>query len=234
MTTKIDQKIVSASVDTGAVTEPLTVEVPEETWIPGDRPHSMPGMTYKVSAPGAYEEAIYVTITDVETPFGARPYEMFIMSRAQDSFQWITLCTRLVSAIFRQQVGAPVYNPFMVNEFQQIFDPGKQFWSVAYKGRYMQSVVQEIGCILQDHLYRLGLLDAPAYRKASTPPQAPETAPVDAAPIPALAAPETQGKAMIDPTGPLPGSACPECHDPGMVLMDGCPTCLVCGYSKCG
>jgi len=130
-----------------------------EEFVPMKRPQSVEGRTYKVAAPEAYEEAIYVTINDIETKYGVRPFEMFIMSRVMESYQWITLCTRLVSAIFRQQCEAQNYNPFIVAEFLQTFDPGKQYWSPTYKGQHMKSVVQEIGFILREHFEDLELIE---------------------------------------------------------------------------
>jgi hypothetical protein len=36
-------------------------------------------------------------------------------------------------------------------------------------------------------------------------------------------------------TDAIPGaSVCPKCSAKALVIMDGCATCLSCGYSKCG
>jgi hypothetical protein len=42
--------------------------------------------------------------------------------------------------------------------------------------------------------------------------------------------------AAEEPAGSFPPSAtlCFKCNNKAMVLMDGCQTCLNCGYSKCG
>jgi hypothetical protein len=39
-----------------------------------------------------------------------------------------------------------------------------------------------------------------------------------------------------DTAGSFPAGAamCHKCNTPALVLMDGCQTCLNCGYSKCG
>lgn len=33
---------------------------------------------------------------------------------------------------------------------------------------------------------------------------------------------------------PVAASTCPKCHEPALVMLDGCPTCTACGHSKCG
>jgi hypothetical protein len=44
------------------------------------------------------------------------------------------------------------------------------------------------------------------------------------------------GTATEEPAGQFPPGAtlCFKCNNKAMVLMDGCQTCLNCGYSKCG
>lgn len=41
-------------------------------------------------------------------------------------------------------------------------------------------------------------------------------------------------KPPIEMLKEVKASTCPKCHDATLVSMDGCPTCLSCGYSKCG
>lgn len=152
--TKIDQKIVGVSVKGD---EPAPVEAQAPVLLVAERPRTVEGKTYKISPPD--HASIYITINDIETPHGKRPVELFIVSRVQESYQWITLVTRLASAVFRQQALHKEYNTFVVQEFLSTFDPGKQYFSSHYKGRFMNSLVMEIGLVMQDHLAGLGLMD---------------------------------------------------------------------------
>ena len=44
------------------------------------------------------------------------------------------------------------------------------------------------------------------------------------------AAPDSSEEASFPPSA----SMCYKCNTKALVLMDGCQTCLSCGYSKCG
>jgi ribonucleoside-diphosphate reductase alpha chain len=176
------------------------------------------------------------------------------MSRVQESYQWITLVTRLASAVFRQQALQPKYNTFVVQEFLATFDPGKQYWSTHYKGRFMNSVVQEIGMLMQDHLAGLGLMD-PVKRKDQpdpSPPDMPERLPEASERAEGLI-PDNEEEIIVKPplgstqedseylereaTGVAEaaryGLACPDCHGYNLHNAEGCLTCSDCGWSKC-
>lgn len=226
MAIKIDQKIVGWEIREGEVGKPQ-VQQP----LLADRPRSVEGRTYKISAPGAYSSSIYVTVNDIDTPYGRRPFEIFIMSRVQESYQWITLVTRLTSAVMRQNALLPKYDPFFVQEFLVTFDPGKQYFSTHYKGRYMNSVVQEIGMVLQEHMAGLGLMTPPSSKAPPLQPspdcQVANNLESDD-PDPSE---ETQSEVGTPPSNFEP---CPECGSANVQMLDGCLTCLDCGYSKCG
>ena len=146
MTLKIDKKIVRYSV----------VKLDEPTPAPGPdampavqqmhesvaRPDVLPGATYKVKTPLS-EHALYVTIND----YNGRPFEIFINSKAMEHFQWIVALTRMLSAVFRK--GGDV--TFIVEEMRSVFDPKG--------GKFMPSLVAEIGDIIERHCTDLGLIE---------------------------------------------------------------------------
>jgi hypothetical protein len=51
----------------------------------------------------------------------------------------------------------------------------------------------------------------------------------------APSAPASDSKPQLNAAGFPPGATlCAKCNTQALVLMDGCQTCLNCGYSKCG
>ena len=210
---KIDKKIVNWSVTKPDADPPppppAKPSVPEP--LP-TRPKVLDGKTYKVRTPMT-EHALYVTFTHIDTPTGVRPYEMFISCKAMEHFQWIVALTRIVSAIFRR---TNEDCRFLVEELRSVFDPrGGHF---AQGGKFVPSLVAELGNVLAEHLTSLGLYEE-------------DTSLADAAQ--AMVAEKVQAKAQA-PGGEPTGQLCDKCGDMSVVMMDGCLTCTSCGNSKCG
>lgn len=124
---------------------------PKETPL---RPKALNGRTYKLRSP-SYEEALYVTIND----YDGRPFEIFINSKNMESFQWILALTRVTSAVFRS-----VDDPrFLLEEFASVWDPkGGAFIG----GKFVPSIVAQIGQVIEEHLIHLGLVDQPIQKEA--------------------------------------------------------------------
>jgi hypothetical protein len=121
-----------------------------------ERPDILLGSTYKVKTPLS-EHALYVTINDVilnaDTPHELRrPFEIFINSKNMDHFQWIVALTRIISAVFRK--GGDV--TFLVEELKAVFDPRGGYFKKG--GKYMPSLVAEIGDAIESHLRIIGLI----------------------------------------------------------------------------
>lgn len=192
---KIDKKIIGYSVVEGA-------EAPELLHEGLARPAVLDGTTYKLKTPLS-EHALYITINNIEINGAVYPFEMFINSKAMEHFQWIVALTRIVSAVFRK--GGDV--AFLIEEFRSVFDPKGGYF---HKGKYMPSLVAEIGDVIEQHLTKLGLY----VRDTSL----------------ATAAQEMVQEKQSSP----PGNLCDKCGDMGLVMLDGCLTCVSCGYSKCG
>ncbi len=196
-----------------------------------ERPETLEGTTYKIRSP-LFEHALYVTINDIvlnqDTEHETRrPFEIFINSKNMEHFQWAVALTRLMSAVFRK--GGDV--TFIVEELKAVFDPRGGYYKSG--GIYMPSVVAELGLVVEDHMKQIGLIrsDDPAEREAL---RKKKQALKDAVKAKAEAA--EAGKSVEDAADSYPPNAelCHKCHTKAMVVLDGCQTCLSCGYSKCG
>ena len=170
------------------------------------RPETLIGATYKLKWPES-AHAVYVTINDVETPEGRRPFEIFINSKNMEHYAWTLALTRMISAVFRR--GGDV--TFVAEELKAVFDPRGGGW---VDGRYVPSLLAAIGAVIERHL-------AGAHGVASV-----VAAPAAPAPTPLTTAP----RAAIAATSPEP---CPRCGAFEMVRQEGCDTCFNCGYSRC-
>ena len=69
-----------------------------------------------------------------------------------DHFQWIVGLTRVMSAVFRK--GGDV--TFLLEELQSVFDPNGGYYKKG--GKYVPSLVAEIGEVLEKHLIDIGML----------------------------------------------------------------------------
>ncbi|HBK55664.1 MAG TPA: NrdJb [Xanthomonadales bacterium] len=192
-----------------------------------ERPDVLVGSTYKVKSP-LFEHALYVTINDIVLNQGTehesrRPFEIFINSKNMDHFQWIVALTRIMSAVFRK--GGDV--TFLVEEMKAVFDPRGGYFKAG--GVYMPSIVAEIGAVVEDHMKAIGLIVdedmSPERRRLIAEKRRAHQANQN-----------PDGERAVAETGDYPASAtlCSKCSTKAMVLMDGCATCLNCGYSKCG
>ena len=222
-----------------------------------ERPDVLIGSTYKIKSP-LVEHAMYVTINDIVLNAGSeheqrRPFEIFINSKSMDHFQWIVALTRIMSAVFRK--GGDV--TFLVEEMKAVFDPKGGYFKAG--GVYMPSLVAELGSIIEDHLKSIGMMHDPEMSPAqkaliaekrkqyedrskknadvSSPSPAPAGEGARRADEGASASASHQEDIEITGDGtsfPPSASMCHKCSTKALVIMDGCATCLNCGYSKCG
>lgn len=231
MTIRINSKIVNYEVaqpDDGKKVAASAAPAIQEMHESLQRPEHLEGTTYKIKTPGS-DHALYVTINDVILNPGTdhevrRPFEIFINSKNMDHFQWIVALTRIISAVFRKGGDCT----FLVEEMHSVFDPRGGYFKPG--GRWMPSLVGEIGDVLEQHLKKIGLIqdEEDAYQKAYLEQKRKEYE---------STRPEGMADANCDDstTGYPPGSKlCSKCHTKAMIQMDGCLTCLNCGESKCG
>ena len=206
-----------------------------------ERPETLVGSTFKVKSP-LFEHALYVTINDIVLNAGTkhelrRPFEIFINSKNMDHFQWIVALTRILSAVFRK--GGDV--TFIVEELKAVFDPRGGYFKSG--GVYMPSIVAEIGAVIEQHMKNIGLIHDPEMDEATRKLIAEKRKAYEAAGSKKAAAPSPAGAGedrgeggdATEASGFPPGATlCQKCNTQALVLMDGCQTCLNCGYSKCG
>jgi hypothetical protein len=231
---KPEDKVAAPTVTAIAPKEPPKAEV-IQMHESVERPETLVGSTFKVKSP-LFEHALYVTINDIVLNAGTaheqrRPFEIFINSKNMDHFQWIVALTRILSAVFRK--GGDV--TFIVEELKAVFDPRGGYFKSG--GVYMPSIVAEIGAVIEQHMKNIGMIHDPEMDDATRQLIADKRAAYEAAGAKkntdASAAPSAKGE--INDSGFPPGATlCVKCNTQALVLMDGCQTCLNCGYSKCG
>ncbi|MDE2465102.1 MAG: ribonucleoside reductase, partial [Alphaproteobacteria bacterium] len=150
------------------------------------------------------DHAFYITINDIIQDGRRRPFEIFINSKNMEAYAWTLALTRMISAVFRR--GGDV--SFVVDELKAVFDPRGGQWS---QGRYVPSLLAAIGDVIERHLVDIGFM-------------APRLHPEDA----------VDAKAVAIAAEGAPARYCPRCSSPGFIRLEGCDTCMACGYSRCG
>ena len=231
MTIRIEKKIVDYSVSTEE--ETAAAEAAAQAEKESDivhmhekvaRPEMLFGSTYKIKTPLS-EHALYVTINDIILNQGTahemrRPFEVFINSKNMDHFQWIVALTRIISAVFRK--GGDI--SFLVEELRSVFDPSGGYFKKG--GKFMPSLVAEIGDVIHSHLVMIGMLQEEGPDENQKKLIAEKRAQYEA----------SSQTGEIAQEGEFPDGAqlCQKCNTKAMIQMDGCMTCLNCGESKCG
>jgi len=251
MAIKIDKKIVSYNVggskpsDSGVSADNAATDLPQKAEIIRmheklERPEGMEcleGATYKIRTP-LDDHALYVTINDIILNAGTeheqrRPFEIFINSKNMDHFQWIVALTRVMSAVFRK--GGDV--TFLSEELQAVFDPKGGYFKPG--GRFVPSIVADIGAVVEHHLRRIGLLEPDELSEQQMLMLEQKRAEIEAREkqsVESVTSSAEKKTAEVAEEASFPASAtlCHKCNTKALVLLDGCQTCLACGYSKCG
>jgi ribonucleoside-diphosphate reductase alpha chain len=150
------------------------------------------------------EHAIYLTVNDVIINGHRRPFEVFINSKNMEHYAWTLALTRMISAVFRR--GGDV--SFVVEELKAVFDPRGGAWM---QGKYIPSILAAIGGVIERHMISIGFIEGEGMGLKSDP------------------------RAQVMAVGETPrGKACPSCGQFDLQMVEGCMTCMSCGYSKCG
>ena len=150
------------------------------------------------------DHAFYITINDIEQDGRRRPFEIFINSKNMEAYAWTLALTRMISAVFRR--GGDV--SFVVDELKSVFDPRGGQWM---GGRYVPSLLAAIGETIEQHLVATGFM---------TPHD--------------VSLPKEERRAVAIAAEGAPARFCPRCGSPSFVRLEGCDSCISCGYSKCG
>jgi len=223
-TTKIEQKIVGFSIADKQDTSPaeakaIAIEHMHENV---NRPEMLVGATYKIKTPLS-DHALYITINDIvlnpDTDHEQRrPFEVFINSKNLEHYQWVVALTRVISAVFRK--GGDV--TFLVEELKAVFDPQGGYFKSG--GRFMPSLVAEIGDAIEKHMKSIGLIQSEELSEVQKQVLAEK-----------LEKYNQQHQLDSNASSDYPPNAelCLKCHTKAVIVMDGCKTCLSCGDSKC-
>jgi hypothetical protein len=224
---KPGEKEKAAEAEAGKGAQPVVdARSPNVIWMHEklERPEELIGSTYKIKTPVS-DHAMYVTINDIVLNEGTvheqrRPFEIFINSKNLDHYQWIVALTRIISAVFRK--GGDV--TFLVEELKAVFDPRGGYWQAG--GKFMPSIIAELGYEIEKHLQKIGLLRSPEmdeHRLKLIEDKRRE-----------YEAQQKQQDAFAKNDYPQGAQLCLKCSTAAVVMMDGCMTCLNCGDSKCG
>lgn len=207
-TAKITERIVSVKLSEATVVKDTAViqSLNEKM----KRPATLSGRTYQLRTPLA-TSSLYITMNDIVlnegTEFETRqPFEIFLNCKEMENFQWIVALTRLASAIFRK--GGDIV--FVVEELKSVFDPRGGYLS---KQGMVPSLVAEIGMVIEQHFKNIGIIKHDDSLSKAI---------------------EEKKAKHVAKGGSIQGATCPKCGSPTLVQLDGCPTCLTCGHSKCG
>jgi ribonucleoside-diphosphate reductase alpha chain len=171
-----------------------------------DRPAEMDGTTYKIK-PVGIDCAMYITINNCLMPDGSlRPLEMFINSKHTAHHQWITAMTRMVSAVFRK----PGAIDFAIEELEEVFDPAGGYW---VDGKMVPSLVAHVGMVLRKHCEKIGII---AVKELTSDQRV-----------------VIEEKIEVAQKAGVEMQLCEKCREKGLLFLDNCWTCVLCGDSKC-
>lgn len=187
------------------------------------RPEFLQGTTYRMKPP-VVDNAMYITINDVILNKGTefetiRPYEIFINSRDVQHLQWVNALTLILSATFRK--GGDI--AFIAEELRSVYDPNGGYFKKG--GVYMNSIVAEIGYIIEQHFKAIGLIKDEKMSASVKAILEEKRAQAERA--------EDSENEDGDSGFPSNSTVCSKCHTKAVIVMDGCATCLSCGDSKC-
>jgi len=191
-----------------------------------------------------------------------RPFEIFVNSKNMDHFQWIVALTRIMSAVFRKggdvtflveelkavfdprggyfKAGG-VYMPSIVAELGAIIEQHLKLIGLLHD----PEMSNEQRKLINDKRTAYESRMTGSKKKSELSPRGGSVSTTAAADITADLAgnmgESTRRNADDNSSAPEsvgafpPGvTMCHKCNTNAVVLMDGCATCLNCGYSKCG
>lgn len=122
----------------------------------GERPEVLVGSTYMVKTPVSDVE-YYITVNDVILNEGKknelrRPYEVLMSTRGgMVDDPWVVALSRLVSMDLRSGADYTV----LIKELKSVHDARGGYWQGG--GKFMPSIVAELGYVLEKHLMTIGL-----------------------------------------------------------------------------
>ena len=205
----IDKPITAATI-VFPDTEPDSAAEVTDNWT--KRPRTLTGMTYRSQHPDR-RYRVYVTINHNFDQLNNqwRPYELFISPSEASSYQWLSYISRRDTRMLRNREDVLI----LINEMKETFDTGASGY--LSQGKFIPSVIAEIGFILEEHVNWLQTLSQNTNQND----------------VKLLAHTQTKDNTTL-PGNVNEDKACPKCLSRRWIRQDNCDTCAVCGHSKCG
>ena len=175
------------------------------------RPQVVDAKVYKVKS-AFVKNAVFITLSYVNTPDGRRPIEIFINSKDLNRAPEYVVLTRLISAIFRRATD-PM---FILEELHGIHDPNGGSFK---EGKYYHSFYAEVAETIETFFFDVGIVKNTSSEKKPEMIMEEELVPVNNTPLSS----EINAQFKI----------CPTCSSKSLKTENGCDSCVECGYSKC-
>ena len=133
---------------------------------------------------------------------------------------------------------------FLAEELQAVFDPKGGYFKPG--GRFVPSIVADIGAVVEHHLRRIGMIEPDELSEqqqlilnqkraeAEAREQQGQQHNPEKKTLTETDAVQISSATKTEAGYPASAKLCYKCNTKAMVLLDGCQTCLSCGYSKCG
>ena len=176
------------------------------------RPQVVDAKVYKVKS-AFVKNAVFITLSYVNTPDGRRPIEIFINSKDLSRAPEYVVLTRLISAIFRRATD-PM---FILEELHGIHDPNGGSFK---EGKYYHSFYAEVAETIEQFFFDVGIVKNKSTETKSEMIAEEELVPVNTTPF---SRDEINSQFRI----------CPTCSSKALKTENGCDSCVECGYSKC-
>jgi len=192
-----------------------------------------------------------------------RPFEIFINSKNMDHFQWIVALTRIMSAVFRKggdvtflveelravfdprggyfKAGG-VYMPSIVAELGAIIEQHLKSIGLMHDPEIsaeQRKLISEKRAAYEARVSskkkpELSRSNSSADHKISADPNVEISDDLAGALGENNRREGAEAASSESPAFPPGATMCHKCNTNAVIMMDGCATCLNCGYSKCG
>jgi ribonucleoside-diphosphate reductase alpha chain len=184
--------------------------------------------------------ALYVRLNAIVHEGKKYPYEIFFNTKDVKDIKWLNALTVTISTAFRTAIETGTSLQPLIDNFKESCDTESPYLSkVTEKPKFVNGLVAEIGLVIEVFNKECNIWN---YSQSSHEKPATEEERLAAFGISFDSATVTlkEGSnldkgdfvttdmvASVKVTNP-----CPDCGEQ-LVIMDGCPTCTSCGYSKC-
>ena len=193
-----------------------------------------------------------------------RPFEIFVNSKSMEHFQWIVALTRIMSAVFRKggdvtflveelkavfdprggyfKAGG-IYMPSIVAELGAVIERHMKMIGLLHDPEMdpaQRALIAEKRAAYEAKSKKNSEVGAKSAKSPTTSESSSRRTPGSSASASpsvgtASAAMPSPPEAEDDtPSFPPGATMCHKCNTSATIIMDGCATCLNCGYSKCG